>query len=329
MNGYFPDRETVRTVMSLATRAPSVHNSQPWRWRVGPRILDLYADLDKHLPATDPDARDLLLSCGATLHHAVVALAALGWQTRVHRYPDPTDAQHLAAIEVYRHGPSELDIVLAAAIPRRRTDRRHYTPWLVPAADIAVMGARAARAGVMLRQIESLPKLQRIVAQAVWQHATDADYLTELTTWSGRYASLAGVPARNTPQSDPTALVPARLFAGPTLAQSPGVTAHDDAAVVLALGTKEDDAMARLRAGEATSLVLLTATALGLASCPVTEPLEITETREAVRTDVFGANGYPQMLLRIGWAPIDADPLPRTPRRPIDHIVEWNLPEAE
>src|SRR5271169_5725496 len=81
--------------------------------------------------------------------------------------------------------------------------------------------------------------------------------------------------------------------------------------------------MARLRAGEATSLVLLTATALGLASCPVTEPLEIPETRDAVQTDVFGDSGFPQMLLRIGWAPVNADPLPRTPRRPVEEVVEW------
>lgn len=62
----------------------------------------------------------------------------------------------------------------------------------VPGADISLMGARAARAGVMLRQVESLPKLQEIVAKAVLQHATDHEYLTELTTWSGRYGSLAG-----------------------------------------------------------------------------------------------------------------------------------------
>ena len=91
----------------------------------------------------------------------------------------------------------------------------------------------------------------------------------------------------------------------------------------LALGTKDDSALARLRAGEATSLVLLTATALGLASCPVTEPLEIAETREAVKTDVFGVSGFPQMLLRVGWAPVNADPLPSTPRRPLSDVVDW------
>ncbi len=74
--------------------------------------------------------------------------------------------------------------------------------------------------------------------------------------------------------------------------------------------------MAWLRAGEATSIVLLTATALGLANCPITEPLEVADTRDEVREDVFGTDAHPQMLLRIGWAPVNADPLPSTPRRP-------------
>jgi len=288
---------------------------------VGTQSLQLYADPDKHLPNTDPDSRDLLLSCGATLHHAVVALAAMGWQAKVNRLPDPLHPAHLAAIEVSRHPVTDLDVVMAAAIPRRRTDRRHYSWWPVPAADTALMGSRAARAGVMLRQIESLPNLQSIVAQAVWRHAIDSDYLNELTTWSGRYASVSGVPARNTPPSDPTSPIPARIFAGPALAQPPDAHSADDNAVVLALGTKDDSRLARLRAGEATSVVLLTATALGLSSCPVTEPLEIAETRDAVQSDVFGASGYPQMLLRVGWAPVNADPLPATPRRPFGEIV--------
>jgi nitroreductase len=323
MSVHFPDRETIEKVLSLATRAPSMHNSQPWRWRVGADSLDLYADLDVHLPSTDPDRRDLMLSCGAALHHCVVAFAALGWQANVHRCPDPLHPQHLASVEVYRHPAAELDIKLAAAIPRRRTDRRHYSPWPVPMADIALMSSRAAHTGVLVRQIASLPKLRRIVAKAVWQHAADHDYVTELSAWSGRHASATGVPARNTPEPDPTALIPGRVFAAPELAQPPDTDPADDNAVVLAIGTTEDDQLARLRAGEATSLMLLTATALGLSSCPVTEPLEIAETRAAVQEDVFGTSGYPQMLLRVGWAPVNAEPLPSTPRRPLTDIVRW------
>jgi nitroreductase len=302
-------------------RAPSVHNSQPWRWCVGDRSLHLYSDPDRQLPHTDPDARDLLLSCGTALNHCVVAFAALGWQSKINRLPNADEPHHLAAIELHRYPATEVDITLAAAIPRRRTDRRHYSSWPVPQGDLALMGARVARAGVALRRVDEIENLKKAVSQAASRHATDLDYLAELTTWSGRYGSTAGVPARSAPESDPAAAIPSRAFAGAMLSQTPEVDAAEDNAVVIALGTVADDDVSRLRAGEATSLVLLTATALGLASCPITEPLEMPETRDAVRTDVFGADEYPQMLLRIGWAPVNADPLSATPRRALSEVV--------
>ena len=103
---------------------------------------------------------------------------------------------------------------------------------------------------------------------------------------------------------------------------------ESEGSVVVALGTENDDDLARLRAGEATSLVLLSATAMGLASCPVTEPLEIPETRQAVRADVFGDSGHPQMMVRVGWPPAGADPLPPTPRLPLLDVAEWRLAGA-
>ncbi|KUI32761.1 hypothetical protein [Mycobacterium sp. GA-2829] len=316
-----PDRETVHAALSLAARAPSIHNSQPWRWRVGHDSLHLYAERSLHLPHTDPDARELLISCGAALNHAVVALAALGWRAEIHRFPNPAEPGHLAALALHRQTPHEADIALAAAIPRRRTDRRLFSPWPVAAGDIALIGARAARAGVLMRRVEATSQLRSAVAAAVRQHAADLGYLAELATWSGRHAATAGVPAASVPAAVAGAPLPARVFAGAALKQPEGAEPADDNAVLLALGTADDDALARLRAGEAASLALLTATAIGLASCPVTEPLEIPATRDAVQTEVFGASAFPQLLFRVGWAPVNADPLPPTPRRPLAEAV--------
>ena len=222
MSTHFPDVETIRSALTLAVRAPSVHNSQPWQWRVGDHSLHLYANPDLRLPHTDPDARDWMLSCGAALNHCQVAFAALGWQSKVHRFPNPADPNHLAAIELHRYPATEVDVSLAAAIPRRRTDRRHYSSWQVPPREIALMGARAARAGVMLRRVDALTNLKRLIAEAAWRHGADYDYLTELSTWSGRYASTAGVPARSTPEPDPNAALPAQVFRG----RSPGSDAR-------------------------------------------------------------------------------------------------------
>jgi len=319
----FPDPATIREALTMATLAPSVHNSQPWFWRVGPQNLSLYADPSRHLRRADPDRRNMLVSCGAALHHCAVAFAALGWNAKIQRVPQSAEPDLLAVIAVAPQPPGELDCMLAAAIGRRRSDRRIYSDWPVPWGDIALMGARAARAGVMLRQINLIPELKAIVAESVSKHLDDAEYLAELSAWSGRHGSVAGVPACNSPGSEPASPIPARAFAEPALVQPSDTPAEDDNGVVMALGTEADDDLARLRAGEATSLVLLSATAMGLATCLISEPLEITETREAVRDQVFGASGYPQMLVRVGWAPIHADPLPAAPRRPMADVTEW------
>ena len=219
MRADFPDSETIRTVLTVSTRAPSVHNSQPWRWRVGPDRLHLYADASRHLSSADPDRREQMLSCGAALHHCAVGFAAAGWQAKIERLPDPADIDHLAVIELVRQPAGELDVTLADAIARRRTDRRNFSSWPVPWGDIALMGARAARVGVMLRQIDLTPRIHEIVAESVSIHAADADYLAELRAWSGRYGAVAGVPARNAVDPDLSAPIPARAFAGPALHQ--------------------------------------------------------------------------------------------------------------
>ena len=69
--------------------------------------LDLFANPDLHLRNVDPDGRGMILSCGATLHHCVVALAALGCRCTVQRLPDPANPDHLASIELCRPGSAE------------------------------------------------------------------------------------------------------------------------------------------------------------------------------------------------------------------------------
>lgn len=321
MDHGLPDDVTVKTAVAMAVRAPSVHNSQPWYWRAGESSLHLYADPSRQLLETDPDSRDLLLSCGAALHHLRVGFAALGWRAEVHRFPNPGDPTHLAAVELHRHEASPEEIAMAAAIPRRRTDRRRHSSWTVPRAYVETMAAAAAAEGTVLQVAEDAPRdyLAIAIEQASLKHAEDPAYLTELAAWSGRRVAAEGVPARNTPAPDDTpGALPGRPFADPLLAQPVG--GEDDETVLLVLNTASDDDLSRLRAGEATSAVLLTATAAGLASCPLTEPLEVPDVRQKVIDKVTGGP-YPQMVLSIGWAPANADPLPATPRRDLADVL--------
>ncbi len=318
------DTETVLAALRLAVRAPSVHNSQPWSWRVDGRTVHLYADPFRQVPATDPQGRDLVMSCGAALHHMLVALAASGWAGRVRRLPDPHRPDHLAAVELTPHATTRSDADLAAAIPRRRTDRRRFSSWPVPGELIGEMAELAESEGLTLQEVTE-PRLRwrlfKAITAAAEMQAADPAYTAEIARWSGRPGGVAeGVPAANSPLPEPApGRMPMRAFADPALTEAPGRGEPENAALLL-LSTFTDSPANWLRAGEVASAVLLTATSAGLASSPLTQPLEVESTRAFVR-DHIGAltTAHPQILLRIGWPP--PGELPATPRRPLDDVV--------
>ena len=128
--GAGPSRVTaaLAEAAAAASFAPSIHNTQPWHWRVRPAVLELWAARSRHLPATDPEGRMLTISCGAALHHARVALAALGYQAAVLPLPDPGHPDQLARVTVDGRGPVTATAMrLYQAIALRHTDRRPVT----------------------------------------------------------------------------------------------------------------------------------------------------------------------------------------------------------
>ncbi|WP_086664504.1 Acg family FMN-binding oxidoreductase [Lentzea kentuckyensis] len=315
-----PDETTVRAAVALAGRAPSVHNSQPWRWEVGEHSLHLYADRTRGLPATDPLGADLIVSCGATLHHLRIGLAALGWRAKIHRLPNPAQPDHLAAIEFEPVEPRESHVVLAAAIPRRRTDRRAFSSWPAPDELLQDLVQTARAEGVDAHVVTGKARDELLIAIGKAADIQEADpaYQAEIRQWSGVYpGATAGVPAANIPAgSRQYGNLRMREFSPGSLLQGGRSLLGEDAGTLLVLSTSSDDDLSRLRAGEATSAVLLEATAAGLATCPLSQPLEVVETRELVRDEVLGGSTCPQLVIRVGWAGFNADPLPATPRRP-------------
>ncbi|MCM3847104.1 nitroreductase family protein [Pseudonocardia sp. DR1-2] len=318
------DPGTLRAALTLAARAPSVHNTQPWRWRWDDTGIELEADATRRLGSADADGRDMLLSCGAALHHLTVALAGLGLRCTVTRLPYAGRPEVVAAVHVTggTRSPDPAAVDTAAAIPARRTDRRRFTDWPLTDAQLDLLCRRASGCGAVLRPVDD-PGARRALADAFREAATTHDatpgYDLELGLWSGRRVTDDGVPAANVPvPSGPGAGLPHRRFAGAELPPAPH---GEDGATLLVLGTSSDDRLARLRAGEALSAVLLQATELGLATCPLTEPLEVARTTEAVAERVLGGSLSPQVVLRVGWPSVAAPP-PATPRRALVDQVD-------
>ena len=90
---------------------------------------------------------------------------------------------------------------------------------------------------------------------------------------------------------------------------------------LVAICTGHDDQAAWLRAGQTLSALWLHATRAGLSIVPLSQVIEVPETRGALHEDVFAGMAHPQLLLRVGWQEIARTTLPRTPRRPLDEVL--------
>lgn len=311
----------VRDIVGYACMAPSVHNTQPWTWHAYGNTLELCADTDRRLDVADARGRNLAISCGAALHHAQVAASALGWEPTVTRLPDDEDSTLLARIELAPATPPPDATELLQAIRHRCTDRRRFTSWPVPEERLRHLADTAAEWGahaLVLQDPFERVRTELLVGRALDRQATDETLADEQRHWVDRSAH-DGVPGVVIPVDAPDEPHLRTRFGGGLLTEPERELEGSDG--LLVMRGASDDSPAWLRTGEGLSALWLRATREGLSVVPLSQVIEVDETREQLRAEVLHGMGTPHLLVRVGWQAISRAALPRTPRRPVDDVL--------
>ena len=321
-----PPQESAADALSAAVDravlAPSLHNTQPWRFTVHADRLDVRADRSRHLRSIDPPGRELVQSVGAALFNARVALAARGWAVDVQRCPSPDDADLLAVLQLVDGPPDPGLALLDPLVPRRRTNRRTFDATVPTDAELQSFTAAAVAEDAVLVPVltdEQHRLVARLTQEADAQQRADPAYLAELARWTNRAPATGdGIVAAAVPHVDGTATddVPMRDFDTRGEGELPPSSGLGAERTMMVLGTLTDDDAARLRSGEAMQRVLLEITRAGWAVSPVTQAVEVPVTRLRLRTGLTW-DTWPQMVLRIGHA----GPTGATPRRQRAKVV--------
>ncbi|MEV0267903.1 nitroreductase [Hamadaea sp. NPDC050747] len=308
----------------VACRAPSIANTQPWLWRISDNVLELRCDPSRQLTIADPHGQLMVMSCGVVLHHVTIVLSVLGAAATIERIDDPADPVLLARLTLT--GPRSVtaeDMRMHHALRTRRTDRRPFRGISrLPDSVIDLLRAAAAPFQVATHTFdpEQVGLLGHAARSADRIHAKNESYRNEMAAWTTYRDPRArdGVPpTAAVPQvSRP---VPVRDFAPgskPLLEAGPG---DDRYTTYLALATHTDTRGDWLRAGEAASAVLLTATTLGIASSVLSEVIEVPGARALLHAVVAPA-GFPQLTMRLGLN--ESGPaIQQTPRRPCSEVI--------
>lgn len=312
------DRQTFERIVAQAALAPSVHNTQPARWRLDETGIDVLCDGAVALPVGDPDGRDAALSCGAAVEATVIALSAEGIAVTVE---DLWAGQGPGVRPVARltfAGSCEPDPMA------RQLERRYTHRGLFAEGPVSLFGW--GRADTMLLTDPTRKAwLAALNDRVSLQVMRDARFRRELLGWIrllpwDRRAEIDGL-SREAMRMSPAVAIAARLVLGPLwrlcdlLGLTAAITAEAEATIsaqaIACFHRPLDESP--VVSGRAYLRMCLEAAHLGMAGWPMAA---LADTRES-RTEICQRIGIPEdrrlvQVLRFGK--VDGPPPPRARR---------------
>lgn len=318
--------EKARHAVTYAILAPSSHNTQPWHFVVNGNELLVCADRTRSLPNIDPFDRELIISCGAALFNLRVALAYFKIPVEIATFPYNAEPDVVARVTFPDSGPAFKDLAdLFDAITKRATNRGPFIAEDVPEAVVGRLKSAAEAEGVdvaVVRGPTARARVAALIAEGDQRQFDDPRFRRELASWIHPSRSNDGMPALSQGLSaltDFTTRIAAMTIR--TFDVGGGVAAaHEQLArgspLLVALATPMDNNEAWLTAGLGLQRLLLVATKEGYSASFLNQPIEISELRSRLASDLQ-MTGYPQLLLRVGRGSAS----PHSPRRPLADVL--------
>ena len=325
----------LRELVRLATLAPSGHNTQPWKFRVGAGSIRIYPDLTRRVSVVDPDNRELWISLGSALENLLVAAAHFGYQSEVTYHLAGTSADHIA-VALQKTGPAPLDPSQQfTAISLRQSTRSTYDGKPVSTGELRQLETTATSGSVTPLLFTGAAAMQPVLEYVMAgneQQLSNDNFKKELVAWirfndREALASKDGLLSRGSGNPSLPRWV-ANLFIGSSL--NPAAQGKKDAlhirssAGLFLFTTPQNNPAAWIAAGRASERFALLATTLNLKCAYLNQPCEVPAVRAQVQSHLSLNGAFPQLLMRFGHGPA----MPRSLRRPVSEVLlttkEWH-----
>ena len=310
-------------LVAQAVKAPSGHNTQPWRFRQNESAVEVYPDFDRRLPVVDPDDRELFVSLGCATENLCLAAQNIGYESSVAVGDTGVIAVALTEGADVKSNP------LFEQIDLRQTNRSIYTGEEIALDALRKLQSVCSEKGISIhyyaRQTKQFNDIEQYVLQGNTRQMQNESFKAELKSWmrfnkkhqdqtlDGLSYAVFGAP--NVP----------RWMAEPIMSMAINAKTQnkadrekiDSASHMVLFTTRENSRREWVDLGRTLQRFLLTATELGISHAYLNQPNEEAEiVAEMAKTlDLDGE--YPTVLLRVGYGEQQA----YSKRRPIGDII--------
>ncbi len=306
-------KERLQFLLSYAILAPSSHNSQPWKFNVSGDEIRLYADKTRWLKVADADQRELYISLGCALENLLATADHFGFRYNVTYFPGDEDL--VAVVKLMPDGQLSRDSSLFDAMLSRHTNRKLYENRSVPESALQILRNQSTDDDIKI-YLTSDPEIKNkfgdLVVQADKIQYGNPDYRSELGFWLGQ-----GVMGPTGIQAKIAQLYVVLLDAGSGQIKTDAELVNSTP-VLGFISSKENDRISQVKAGQLLERVWLAAEAQGIRLQPMSQALEVPETKAELLKLLPGTELYPQQAFRLGYAQPEEE---HTPRRPVAEVI--------
>jgi hypothetical protein len=302
------DGTTLEALVSAAVAAPSIHNTQPWRFRLDPDTLtvEIRAATDRAMRHIDPVGRALHVSVGCAVLNLRIAVEHFGWEPVTRLLPRPGEPDLLATVRLGGIARPPSYACLYDSVWRRHTSRFPFSERPLPTPVLTELAEAAHAEGARLHHLSPLrtgPVLH-LAREAEHRNTTDSDRSQESRRWVRETdGSGLGMPPEVLGPQDSSERIPMRDFGAHRHTGVPAARPFEKRPTIAVLTTAHDRRTDWLRAGQALERVLLLATAHGIRASLLHQALEWPDLRERLMPSTDARPRHAQMVIRFGYGP--------------------------
>lgn len=318
--------EQINEIIEYGTKAPSGHNTQPWKFLVKENEIQIHPDFDRELPIVDPDNHALYISLGCAAENMLLAAKHFGYECTVNVVTNDKNISFIKLL-LNQTGSVERDN-LFDYINIRQSTRNLYTNDKVSSSNIAALQESFNFKGIeilMFTTAEEIEKLETFIIEGSNRQFQNKDFVKELVSWirfskkevaqkrDGIWQGSMGMPGVGRTLGN---IIMKKFVSASSEAKR--WKKQIEASAGFALFTVEKNDVAHwVLLGRAFQRFGLTATQLNISHAHVNMPCEEIQVRNKMAKQ-FELTGHPLLLIRFGYS----KKMPYSYRRPLADVLE-------